>query len=83
MVYLNVIKLNKPVSYFKAKHTVEFLTHESIEQQDYEDNIFKYEGYTVAKNVKINEKGQMVSLSFLIKTGSKEYKINKLIPYNE
>ncbi|MDO5981431.1 hypothetical protein [Flavivirga spongiicola] len=83
MAYLNVINLNKSVYYYKAKHTVEFLTHESIEQQDYEDDVFKYRGYTVTKKVTINKEDQVVLLSFFIKTGHNEYQINKLIPYNE
>ncbi|TGV01055.1 hypothetical protein EM932_16990 [Flavivirga rizhaonensis] len=83
MVYLNVINLNKSVHYYKAKHTIEFLTQEIIKQQDYEDNIFKYEGYTVTKKATIDDEDQMVLLSFLIQTGHNEYQVNKLIPYNE
>ncbi|NMH85975.1 hypothetical protein [Flavivirga algicola] len=83
MVYLNIISQNKPVYYYEAKHTVEFLTQESIKQQNYEDNAFEYKGYTINKKVTINKEDQMVSLSFFIKTGHNKYKINKLIPFNE
>lgn len=83
LVYLNVISQNKSVHYYKAKHNVEFLTYESEKLQDYDEEVFKYSGYTITKKVNIDEETYTAILSFLIKTGNKEYQINKLIPYNE
>jgi len=83
LVYLNIVKQSKSVHYYNAKHQVEFLAHESVKQQNYEEDIFQFNGYTITKNVSIDKEEQTVFLAFIIKTGNSEHQINKLITYYE
>ena len=83
LVYLNIIKQNRSIHYYEAKHVVDFLTFESAKEKDYDDDFFEFKNYTITKNVVVNTNEQVVFLFFLVKTVNKEYKINKLIPYYE
>ena len=82
-IYLNVIRQNKSTHYFNAKHNIALLTQESVKAKDYNDNIYAYSGYTVAKKVTINKTEHTVLLVFTIDYGGKTHVINKLINYDE
>ncbi len=81
MVYLNVIMQNNSVNYFKAKHKIDLLIQESIEQNNYDDNLYAFDGYTISKKVKIRKLEHTAFFVFNIKTGEKSYIVNELIPY--
>lgn len=81
MVYINVISTVHSTNYFKAKHKIEYLVFKSIEENDYQDNLFKYEGFTIDKKVQIRAAEHMAEVTFTVSTASKKYIINRLIPY--
>ncbi len=82
-VYLNVISQNKPTYYFNAKHKINLLTQQSIQTNDYEDDLYTYKGYSIDKKAAINKEEHTVLLRFTISIGNKKNVINKLIPYDE
>ena len=82
LIYLNIIKQNKSVHYHNAKHMVEFLTQESLRQQNYDENFFEFKHYTISKTVKVDKDNGVAFISFLINTNNDTHQINKLIPYN-
>ena len=82
-IYLNIIKQNKSVHYFNAKHNINLLTARSVLENDYEDETYLYNGYTIDKIVIVNKKKQTVLLKFTVKSGNSKYVINKLIPFYE
>ncbi|WP_040248019.1 hypothetical protein [Psychroserpens mesophilus] len=82
-VYINVISQNSPVHYYEAKHKVEQLTHLAIKNQDYENDIFKYNHYTITKNAIIKADEQIVVLDYTITTGNKKYNIIKLVKFEK
>ncbi|OEK09148.1 hypothetical protein A8C32_10465 [Flavivirga aquatica] len=83
MVYLNVVKQNKTVDYYEAKHHVNILVEEMVKQQNYDNDVFIRKKYAIEKEVTVNKKDQTVFVVFTIRTGGKSYVINKLIPYYE
>ena len=82
-IYLNVIKQNKSIHYFNAKHKVNLLIEACIKEQDYEDNLYQFKGYTIDKRVSINTSDRTALLEFSLNTGNKVNVINKLISYHE
>ncbi len=82
-VYLNVVRQDKSIHFYNARHKVEHLTIESIEKKDYEDNVFKYDGYTITKEAIMDEETKTILLSFLLKMRYREYQIKKIIPFDE
>ena len=82
-VYLNVIGQNKSTYYYNAKHKINFLTQQSIQTKDYDDELYTYKGYSIDKKVVINKGEHTVLLAFTISLGDKKSIINKLISYNE
>ncbi|WP_308993682.1 hypothetical protein QLS71_007900 [Mariniflexile litorale] len=82
-IYLNVIKQNKSIHYYNAKHTINFLIEESVQQNDYEDNSYSYNEYTIDKKVGVNKRNHTALLTFTFKSGNKTNVITKLISYNE
>ncbi len=80
LIYLNVIRQNKPVHYYEAKHRVEMLYNESVADKNYESEDYVYEGYSIEKLVNILKEDKVIRLDFKIKTGNKTYEINKVIP---
>ncbi|MDO5968989.1 hypothetical protein Q4Q35_04140 [Flavivirga aquimarina] len=83
MVYLNIIRHNKSIAYFNARHSISLLIQQSIEQKDYESNDYTFTGYSIKKQVDVNETEHTALLTFTYKTGNKTNVINKLIAYNE
>ncbi len=83
LIYLNVIKQNKSINYFNAKHSVNLLTKESILENDYEDDTYTFDGYTIDKVVTVNKIDHTALLMFTIKSGNSIDVVNKLISYNE
>lgn len=83
MVYLNVIRQNKTIYYYAAKHEVELLTQQAVMQKNYDDDEFNYNAYTINKEVIIDKNEQVAYVTFTIKTGGKTFLVNKLIPYHE
>lgn len=81
-IYLNVIKQNKSIQYYNAKHTINLLTQQSIQQNDYEDNSYSYTGYTIDKSVDVSKTDHTALLTFTFKSGNKTHVITKLISYN-
>lgn len=79
LIYLNVIKQNKSVHYYEAKHKVESIFENSIITESYEDETFNYKYYSIEKTVGISEKENTIRIDFKIKTNNKTYTINKLI----
>ena len=78
LIYLNVIKQNKSVHYYEAKHQVESIFENSIITINYEDETFNYKYYSIEKTVDVSEKENTVRIDFKIKTKNKAYTINKL-----
>lgn len=83
MVYINVIKQNKAITYYTAKHHIERITQKAIEENDFSSDNYKYTGFTINKEVTISEEEHVAYILFTINTGGKTYVINKLIPYYE
>lgn len=83
LVYLNIISQNKPISYYDAKHKVEFITNESLMNKNYDNETFKFKNYNIIKTVTIDKEAQTAFIVFKVKTGNKTHEINKLIPYYE
>ncbi|WP_346882344.1 hypothetical protein [uncultured Algibacter sp.] len=83
LVYLNVIKQNKPIGFFNAKHKVNVITEQSVLDNDYEDNVYTFNGYTINKTVIINKTEHTAHLKFIVKSGHSTDVINKLISYYE
>lgn len=81
-VYLNVIMQHKSVNYYDAKHKIEVLVREALQNKDYEDNLYIYKGYKIDKIVTINELEYTALLVFTIKTSNRNYIVKKIIPYD-
>lgn len=78
LIYLNVIKQNKSVHYYEAKHRAESIFENSIITKSYEDETFNYKHYSIEKTVDISEEENTIRIDFKIKTNSKIYTIHKL-----
>jgi competence protein ComGC len=83
LIYLNVIKQNKSIHYYEAKHQVESIFETSIMTKNYDDEIFTQKYYSIEKTANISEKEHIIRMDFKIKTSNKTYTINKLIPLHE
>lgn len=83
IIYVNVIQQNKSISYYEAKHKIALFTEEMIQKNDYENNSYSFEGYSIDKKVTINKEEHTALLTWTIKTIHKTYVENRLIPYNE
>lgn len=78
-IYLNVITQNKSTSYYEAKHTIELIHFKTQEEQDLEDDIFKYKNYTIEKQVRIDSKAHIAFIDYIIKSNTKTITVTKLI----
>ena len=83
MIYVNVVKQNDAISYYEAKHKVALLTQETMEGNDYNENLYTFDGYTIDKEVQIRENDNNALLKWTIKTAGKTYIVNNIIPYYE
>ncbi|MEW4923114.1 hypothetical protein [Algibacter sp. 2305UL17-15] len=81
LIYLNVIKQNKSIHYFNAKHSINLLTEQSVLENNYENDTYTFNSYTISKEVTINKAEQTALLKFTIKSGNSIDVINKLITY--
>lgn len=79
VVYVNVVKQNDSVNYYKAEHEVERLTANCRIDNDYENNTYTYKGYKIDKKVTVND--NTAQLNWTITTANKRYTIKKIIPY--
>ncbi|MEP1490154.1 MAG: hypothetical protein ABJK28_17175 [Algibacter sp.] len=82
-IYLNVISQNKSTHYFNAKHKINLLTQQSILESDYDEDIYSFNGYTINKEVTINNTEHTALLKFTVKLGHTIDVVNRLIPYYE
>jgi len=82
LIYLNVIKQNKSVHYYSAKHQVESLFNAALMSNDFDDDTFKHKYYTIEKTVTISEEEHVARFNFKIKTANKTNTIRKLINLN-
>lgn len=82
-IYLNVVRQNKSMQYYNAKHMVNLLAYQSFQQSDYEDNSYSINEGTIEKRVNINNIEHVAYLSFTIKLGKKTEVMHKIISYNE
>ena len=80
-IYLNVIKQNKSVQYFNAKHNINFITKKSTLYNDYENETYVFNEYTIDKEVTLNKTNHTAVLTFTIKSGNSIDITNRLIPY--
>ncbi|WP_422103868.1 hypothetical protein [Winogradskyella sp.] len=80
LVYINVIKQNKSVLSYNAKHQVEELYQQSMADQDFENEDYVYKDYRIEKQVTILEKEHIIRFDFKIKTGNKTHTIPKVAP---
>ena len=78
-VYLNVITQNNPVLYYEAKHTVEKLAQTAEEEQDFDDDSYRYNNYTIEKSTLVNTEEQIAIINYNIHIGQKTYAVKKLI----
>ncbi|RED45653.1 hypothetical protein [Seonamhaeicola aphaedonensis] len=83
VVYLNVVRLKKPLLFFAAKHKINAIVEQNISKQDYEDDSYSFKGYTIDKKVETNKLENTASITFSIKINDKTYTSKKLIPYHE
>jgi len=81
LIYVNVVKNNDSLGYLEAKHKVEELTFQVINEKDYLDSNYKFEGYTIQK--KVNEYDDYIQLIFTIKSAGKSHTIKKIIQKSE
>ncbi len=81
MIYINVVSQNHSVNYYQAKHKVDYLVQQSIDDNEHDDELYTFDGYTINKVVEIRKEERTTLLTFTIKTGGKTYIINKLLPY--
>lgn len=82
-IYINVVKQNNSIKYYEAKHKTSKLTEESLYLNDYDSNLYTFEGYTINKEVKIRKTENIALLIWTIKIRDKTYTINNMIPYYE
>lgn len=82
-IYINVVKRNDPIAYYDAKQKVELLTRNVMEQEDYENDSYGYDNYTIVKEVELRETEKTVLLKWTIKTANKAYDVKKIIPYGQ
>ena len=80
LVYINVIRQNKSIGYYEAKHTVNALYDQSIADRDYENQDYVYKNYSIEKRVSIDEKEHIIRMDFMIKTVAKTHTIRKVAP---
>ncbi|MEO1033526.1 MAG: hypothetical protein AAFX55_19215 [Bacteroidota bacterium] len=80
LVYINVIKQNKSVINYNAKHQVEQIYQQSMADQDFENENYVYKNCIIEKRVTILEKEQIIRFDFRIKTGDKTHIIPKVVP---
>jgi Tfp pilus assembly major pilin PilA len=82
LIYLNVVRQNKSINYYQAKQKIENLLFSTVIDRDYENDVFRFDGYNIHKEVDIDIKKQTVEVSFIIEDGGKKYILKELIPYN-
>ena len=82
LIYLNVIKQSKSVHYYEAKHKVEMLFNDTVNNNNYEDEDYVYKNYSIQKVVDISKKEHVIYVNYKIKTATKTYLINKVIALN-
>lgn len=78
-IYLNVVKQQKSVHYFNAKHRINFLAQQIIQTEDYEDDFYSFKGYTIDKEVSINKSDGSTLLAFTLNINDNTFIINKII----
>jgi len=80
-IYLNVVKQNRSIGFYNAKHKVEAITQDVLMNKDYEDNSFKFKGFTIDKKVEKDIKNNTLILNFTIVSSNKSFTLKKIIPY--
>jgi len=81
LIYLNVVRQNRTIAYYNAKHEVELLTQTAIEEKNYDDNTYKYDNYSINKEVELRNEEHTAQLKWTITTKSKTHVIKKIVPY--
>lgn len=79
MVYLNVVSQSNPIYYYEAKHTVEKLTLAAAQEQDFEDDTYRYKNYTIEKTTEVNTEEHIAIINYKIQIGQRAYTLKKLI----
>lgn len=83
LTYINVIKQNKSVNYYKAKHQVELINNEMLIEQNFNNDSFSFNNYTIKKDVELKEAENIAYVTYTITIGDKVDVIKKVIPLNE
>jgi len=83
LTYLNVIKQNKSVNYYKAKHQIELLNNETLIEQNFNNDTFSFTHYTISKDVDLKKHENIAYVTYTITIGDKIDFIKKIIPIND
>ncbi len=51
LIYGRSMNQNYPFAFYKAKHEMAVLLHQTQQEQSFEDEKFRYEGFSIQKNV--------------------------------
>jgi len=83
LTYVNVIKQNKSVNYYKAKHQVELINNDMLIEQNFNNDRYTFKNYSITKDVELNKPENIAFVTYTITIGDKTNVIKKLIPFNE
>ena len=79
LVYLNVIKQNKSIAFYEAKHKVELLYNASVITKNFDDDTFEYKDYSIEKSVDISDEEHIARIDFKVITKHNTFTIHKLV----
>lgn len=81
LVYVNLLKTDYEIAYYKAKQKITQLHLETIEQQLFEDEVYGFESYTISKEVKKYSYG-VNQVNFVLTTKTKKEAQQFLVKIN-
>lgn len=82
LVYSSILKQNKSIYYYEAKHKVKELFNEIKNTDAYEKQTYIFENYTIKKDVIISKELNTTTIKWVIHVNNKNYKFKNLIPNN-
>ena len=80
LVYVTLLDTDYNIAYYKARQQVNKMYYDALENELFEDEIVKKEGYHITKTVK-EETALVKRVTFVIQAHKKKETIHYLIPY--
>ena len=83
MVYVNVVSHSDSTTMYQAKHQVEFIIQESIQEKNFESETYDFDVYTITKEASINKEEHTVLLEFTIKIATNTKQISRIVSFTD